>query len=348
MSFNYEADSLEEIHSELMATLIQAPDFEAAPRGKPIKELVAASFTLTNPRNRLIPSKVRNVNYGFAVGELCWYVRGDSDLETMLYYNKRMAQFSDDGRTINSAYGARMFKGRWSKPLPPRTARDSGPPRVPDSVSQVDMVLEELRRDPDSRRAVMHINEPTDLLRAVERGSKDVPCTMSIQLFIRDRRLHMHVLMRSNDVVWGLPYDVFSFTCLQEAFLYRLQQEGVPVDDLGSYHHTAGSLHVYDTHFAMAEEISKEVPTRPAPMTPFTLAGLQWVAEAAEPIVRESGLTGGPMCWTDVPHNPECSCVDLTRDAPQTTIDWMVGKLVDHRDKRVLERFNKEKDEQPT
>jgi thymidylate synthase len=101
-------------------------------------------------------------------------------------------------------------------------------------------VLEELKNDPDSRRAVMHINQPPDLGRAVGAGSKDVPCTMSLQLLIRDRKLHMHVLMRSNDVVWGMPYDVFSFTCLQEAFLYLLQEQGVPVDGLGCYHHTAG------------------------------------------------------------------------------------------------------------
>ncbi len=306
MSFFYSSDCLNNIHQTLMDTLYDDFDYESAPRGKPIRELIAPSFTLMNPRKRLIDSPARAVNYGFAVGELCWYLRGDYDLETMLYYNKRMSQFSDDGQTINSAYGKRILGPKWAT-------------NYVQALSQLDNVIAELKSDPDSRRAVMHINEPGDLLRAVERGSKDVPCTMSLQLLIRDRKLHMHVLMRSNDVAWGLPYDVFSFTCLQEVFLYKLQEAGVPVDDLGSYHHTAGSLHIYDTHFAMAKEVSKEEDTDPAPMKPFTLAGLERVATVIEPDIR-TGV--GDVAWF----------------ANGDTEDWMVQRLVDHRNKRLSEQ----------
>jgi thymidylate synthase len=333
MSFNYWSESLQDIHKTLMMTLHDDYDCLSAPRGKPIKELIAASFTLDNPRNRLIVSPARAVNYGFAVGELCWYVRGDSDLATMSFYNKRMSQFSDDGQTINSAYGARMFKNRWDKRMPPRTAQQSGPPLPPESVSQFDLVVEELKRDPDSRRAVMHINEPSDLLRAVERGSKDVPCTMSLQLFIRDKKLHMHVLMRSNDVVWGLPYDVFSFTCLQEAFLYSLQEAGVEVDDLGTYNHTAGSLHVYDTHFTMAEEVSKEPDVDVAPMKPFTFQQLSRMSDNLEPQIRqhwEGWRAGSP----------------LPPDTDDETIRWMVDELCKHKQKRIEEDAKRAQREQ--
>lgn len=309
MSFNFSSDSLQDIHQVLMHTLYDDFDYESAPRGKPIRELMAASFTLMDPRNRIITSPARNVNYGFAVGELCWYVRGDSDLETMLYYNRRMSQFSDDGKTINSAYGARIFNPIYGV---------CPPGKFIDHPGQLDLVIEELKNDPDSRRAVMHINQPRDLGRAVGAGSKDVPCTMSLQLFIRDRKLHMHVLMRSNDVVWGLPYDVFSFTCLQEAFLYQLQEVGVPVDDLGSYHHTAGSLHIYDTHFAMAEEVSKERLEDPAPMKPFTLAHLEDLALHHEPDIRINRMQELPWLGGIEPNS----------------IDWMVEQLFAHRRKR--------------
>lgn len=328
MSFNYWSESLHDIHKVLMMTLNDDYDYMSSPRGKPIKELIAASFTLENPRNRIIASPARNVNYGFAVGELCWYIRGDTDLETMLYYNKRMSQFSDDGQTINSAYGARIFTPNLYSSV-----------RL-DAYSQFENVVEELKKDPQSRRAVMHINQPRDLAKAVDSGSKDVPCTMSLQLLIRDRKLHMHVLMRSNDVVWGLPYDVFSFTCLQEAMLLVLKDEGVEVDDLGAYHHTAGSLHVYDTHFTMAEEVSKEDIPVPAQMEPFTLDGIRWLAETAEPLIRESAVTM-KSDWASVPRNPE-DFPFQGYDAPQTTVEWMVATLVDHRDKRVLERLKKE------
>lgn len=314
MSFHVSLDSLEDVHQTLVETLLEDPDCESAPRGKPIKELIAASFTLMNPRKRIITSPARAVNYGFAVGELCWYLRGDRDLETMRYYNKRMSQFSDDGVTINSAYGHRMFKERWQ-----------GMPSLPDiPASQFDNVLQELLSDPHSRRAVMHINEPQDLRRAVIEGSKDVPCTMSLQLMIRDRRLHMHVLMRSNDVVWGLPYDVFSFTSLQEAFMLTLQAAGAPVDDVGHYHHTAGSLHLYDTHYEMAGLVTKERDLDPAPMAPFALDRLETLAFEDEPGIRSEG-------WADL---VACPHPDYSKDS----IGWMFSQLVDHWNKRQREK----------
>lgn len=327
MSFNYSSDNLEDIHHVLMETLHSDFDFESTPRGKPIRELVAANFTLTNPRNRLILSPTRNVNYGFGVGELCWYIRGDTDLATMLYYNKRMSQFSDDGVTINSAYGARIFNTRF------RENKSCGDGHDAWDRSQFDNVIEELRRDPHSRRAVMHINEPNDLDKATVKGSKDVPCTMSMQLLIRDRRLHMHVLMRSNDVVWGMPYDVFSFTCLQEALLYRLQEQGVPVDDLGSYHHTAGSLHIYDTHFDMAKEVSGEIMLGVSPMAPFTMDTLQKLAHEDEASIRNDD-------WADL-----IGCPKYAHD--EDSIGWMFQELVKHKNKRINEALvKKESNEQ--
>lgn len=307
MSIHIVADSLEEIHHRILSHLARHASFESSPRGRPIREELVSSFQLTDPRNRLILSPARAVNYGFAVGELCWYIRGDSDLRTMLYYNKRMSQFSDDGETINSAYGARMFNGSIGFP------------------GQLANVIDELKRDPDSRRAVMHINRPMDLQRAVNKGSKDVPCTMSVQLLIRDRRLHMHVLMRSNDVVWGMPYDAFSFTCLQETFLLALQAEGVPVDGLGSYHHTAGSLHLYSDHFSLAEEVAKEAQARPAPMKPFTLNEMMYLSETIEPTVRK---LDGFTTWTE----PD----------PSSATYWMMERLLDHRAKRTAEEEKKE------
>lgn len=337
MSFSIGCCNLDDVHHTLMSKFARGLDnrndesvYESAPRGKPIREMLGASFTILDPRDRLISSKVRAVNYGFAVGELCWYLRGDTDLATMRYYNKRMAQFSDDGVTINSAYGHRIFKTRYLSKYPT-------PQRSEYGLSQFDLVVEELKRDPDSRRAVMHINEPSDLLRAVEQGSKDVPCTLSLQLLIRDRLLHMHVSMRSNDVVWGLPYDVFSFTCLQEAFLYKLQEAGVQVDDLGYYHHSAGSLHIYDTHFGMAEQVSNERPVGIAPMKPFTLEDLEWLSEDFEPIIRRS--VEDPGLLMQYPDEDE------PRDE---TLEWMITKLIEHRNKRIEENTNKEKNVEQT
>ena len=65
------------------------------------------------------------------------------------------------------------------------------------------------KRDPDSRQAIIQI----PIMRA--RGTKDTPCTSSIQFFIRDNKLFTTVYMRSTDIVLGFPIDIFQFTMWQ-------------------------------------------------------------------------------------------------------------------------------------
>jgi thymidylate synthase len=78
---------------------------------------------------------------------------------------------------------------------------------------------------------------------------KDSPCALALQFFIRQDRLDAVGMMRSNDAIWGLPYDVFLFTMLQELLASQL---GV---SLGSYTHIAGSMHLYDRHCDLAQRI---------------------------------------------------------------------------------------------
>lgn len=307
MSFHTVLDSLEEIHSHLIKTLLDHPDCEATPRGMAISELIGASFTLTNPRNRLILNESRATNYGFGVGEFCWYMRADRDLGTIRYYNKRMTRFSDDGLTINSAYGFRMFRARWGH------------------ESQLDNVLTELKSDPHSRRAVIHINEPSDLRKAVTEGSNDVPCTMSLQFLIRNRRLYMNVVMRSNDVIWGLPYDVFSFTMLMECVLLELQGLGVQVDDLGEYSHFVGSLHLYESQKDLARRIL-DSSNQTSPMASFDMAEMEDLVFSVEPLIRDSA-------------EPDAISFDsfIKTKFKSETINWMIKQIIDHRNKRVRE-----------
>lgn len=235
--------AFDDIFVSLLRKLSRTPDFVCAPRGQKIKESLGLTLVLTDPRSRFIHNPARKANYGFAAGEFLWYWQGRRDLEMMLYYNKRMRDFSDDGTTLNSAYGFRLRNGS----------------DLLDCDSQWNNCRASLIEDPDSRRAVMTIFSPFDLDTAVHRGSKDVPCTLSLQFFIRDNCLHLHVHMRSNDAIWGLTNDLFSFTLFHECMLLDLQRSDPKFRDLrlGSYYHTAGSLHLYERHFEMAEEVIK-------------------------------------------------------------------------------------------
>ena len=311
----YAGWNFDHLFARLVTDINNDPEYDTSPRGMRVKELIAPTFELTQPRRRLLRSPARKADYGFAVGEFLWYWSGKNDLETMLYYNKRMNQFSDDGRTLNSAYGFRM-KEQYDFEI-------GGYPGDGSSVSQWEACVKTLCQDPDSRRAIIIINEPMDEVIATGRGSKDVPCTLSLQFFVRNRKLHLHVNMRSNDVFWGLTYDLFSFTLLQECMLLELRRAGMKDLELGSYTHCAGSLHIYERHFEAAQAVGDEYLSKDfieaPPMEPFTLE------ELASLVEQEEGLRTGKVAQLD-----EAQFGGGVR--------WMAAQLNQHRRKRDAER----------
>jgi thymidylate synthase len=286
------------------------------------RELLNFTFSIDDPRDRLIGYPSRKADYGFAVGEFLWYARGADDLESMLYYNRRMGDFSDDGKTLNSAYGKRIFNTLHEVPGYPGSF-----------YVQWDGIRQELRLNPDSRRAVITIMNAMDVGKAISCGTKDVPCTLSLQFLIRDGRLDMIVNMRSNDVIWGLTYDVFSFTLLQEMMAMEL---GVK---LGRYHHHAGSMHIYSRHFEMCERILQEsvdnmsASSMGTPLEPGQMALLLEFEHTIR--VFPGDIDGGENwrnCWHHLKYLPQPS-----------SARWMAEELVKHKRKRDAQRREEQK-----
>jgi len=92
---------------------------------------------------------------------------------------------------------------------------------------------------------------------------KDVACATSLQFLVRNHALHAVVNMRSNDGVWGLPYDLFVFTMFQELMARTLNLS------LGHYNHTASSLHIYERHYELAERVAASPERSSEPMAPM-------------------------------------------------------------------------------
>lgn len=224
---------------QILTLLKGAP--ESAPRGLKIKEILNCSIEITDPRNRLIQTPERKMNLSYAVGELLWYLSGRNDLATMQYYSRRMESFSDDGLTLNSAYGYRIF-GNHQKI----------------GFDQWENVKSILTRDKDSRQAIIHLHTPND------KPTRDEVCTLSLQFLIREDKLNMITNMRANDIVFGFTYDVFAFTMLQEIMANEL---GIEV---GSYYHNAGSMHIYERDYKLLDYFTYVMPF-PMGKSKFTL-----------------------------------------------------------------------------
>lgn len=257
---------------------------EAYPRGTTTKELLNYNITLTDPRNRVITFPERKTSTKYLLGEFIWYVSGSNDAAGILPYAKFWdsirnsgAEDGYDAGTINSNYGNRLFG---HSNLPAFCTWDHRGSAA-GKLSQWNETVALLTKDKDSRQAIMNIHVPGDR----HAGNKDVPCTLTLHWFIREDKLHLIVNMRSNDVIFGFTNDVFQFTMLQEAMMLQLRK-AYPDLQLGHYYHNAGSMHIYDRHFDMANAIianPKAMDISMIPMDAFTddiLTGLVGVEAA--------------------------------------------------------------------
>ena len=108
-------------------------------------------------------------------------------------------------------------------------------------AEQIPFIIRELQRDPYSRRAVIDVRRTSDNL------LNDPPCLQHIQFVIRNGKLNMTVLFRSNDACKATFMNAYALTCLQEMVAAEL---GV---DVGSYTHIANSFHAYERDWELLE-----------------------------------------------------------------------------------------------
>lgn len=176
-------------------------------------ELRNITMCLTNMDNNVIYPRASIV---YALGELIWYFSGDNHLDFINKFSSIWNRLSDDGKTCNSAYGY-LLQEKFG-------------------FNQIDTVIHLLKMDNNTRRAVLNLNYANKSVIT----TKDEPCTVCIQFFIRNNKLHTTVYMRSNDLYTGFPYDVLFFTELTKYIATRLNIK------TGKYTHIVGSLHFYD------------------------------------------------------------------------------------------------------
>jgi thymidylate synthase len=234
-----EFECLDQAVLELLG-LVDEQGEEASPREMRTRELLNVCFTIADPRARLVFNEDRRWSFPLAVGEFLWHLAGRNDSSSISHFAPRWADFAVRGVVPSSCYGHKIFRSVGGRP------------------SQWEVVVGLLRSDPSTRRAVISLYDEGDL----RPEAPDIACTCTLQFFIRGGRLHLTVYMRSNDAVWGLPYDCFVFTMLQELLAHQL---GYP---LGQYVHFAASLHVYQRHFSKVAsmlEKRREVDCSPMP-----------------------------------------------------------------------------------
>lgn len=209
----YRAKTVDDLLRHALENIAKYGEPIKASKG-PTREITGVVLELTSPRARLSLTESRGKLFS-CIGELCWYLSGSDTTSFIVHYISGYKRYDERGR-IFGAYGPRLFKP-WK------------------GVEQFENVIRRLNDKPTSRRTVLQLFDAADLAKEY----KDIPCTCALQLLVRRGKLDLIVYMRSNDVIKGLPHDIFFFTMLQEITARRLSLEP------GIYKHCVGSLHLY-------------------------------------------------------------------------------------------------------
>lgn len=201
-------------------------NFVSDKSGKRVLEIIGASFIADEP---LIFGAV---NHDYVERELAWYKSqslyvGDIPGGAPQIWQQVACR---NGR-INSNYGHLI----WSS----------------ENGTQYKHAVDELRKNRDSRRAIMIYTRPQIWSDYSENGRSDFICTNTVQYLIRDNKLHVIVQMRSNDAWAGYRNDY----AWQQYVQCQLAEElGIQTGDI---HWNAGSLHVYESQFYLVDHYIK-------------------------------------------------------------------------------------------
>jgi thymidylate synthase len=200
------------------------------------------SFVIREPdENEQIKTRSEHrddVMYEYSSKETVLFDKGDRvEIKQLSKVWQRVA--NPDG-TINASYGYMVYH-----------LKDAGNAEYDDTfMSQWEWAKNRLLLKQTTNQAYIHFNRPKDQWN----GNLDQPCCMNIQFQIRENRLNLLVNMRSNDLVYGVPYNMLYFVKLMHRMVRELK-EVYPTLVVGDYYYHAASLHFYLKHLDKVEDM---------------------------------------------------------------------------------------------
>lgn len=202
--------------------------------GRQLRYNLADSFPLLT---------TKKVHLHSVVGELLWFLRGDSNITWLQDNNVRIwNEWADEGGELGPVYGV-----QWRSWPTPDGAH----------IDQIAAALETLRANPDSRRNVVSAWNVSELDKMAL-----LPCHLLFQLYVVDGRLSLQVYQRSADMFLGVPFNIASYALLAHMFA---QQAGLEVGELIW---TGGDCHIYNDH---REQVREQLSREPRPYPQLNL-----------------------------------------------------------------------------
>ena len=171
------------------------------------------------------------------IHELLWFLRGDTNTRYLRENGVTIwDEWADERGDLGPVYG---YQWR-SWPAPDGS-----------HIDQISQVLQELKRNPDSRRLLVSAWNVADIPRM-----KLAPCHAFFQFYVAAGRLSCQLYQRSADLFLGVPFNIASYALLT---LMVAQVSGL---EAGEFVHTFGDTHLYLNHLEQAREQLEREPRR--------------------------------------------------------------------------------------
>jgi thymidylate synthase len=181
----------------------------------------------------------KKVHWKSVVHELIWFLRGDTNIA---YLKEHGVSIWDEWADANGDLGP-VYGSQW-RAWP---TADGG------TVDQIRWVVDEIRRNPDSRRLIVSAWNVGELSRMAL-----MPCHTLFQFYVAEGRLSCQLYQRSGDIFLGVPFNIASYALLTHMVA---QVCGLGV---GDFVHTLGDAHLYNNHVEQARlQLGRE--PRPLP-----------------------------------------------------------------------------------
>ncbi len=173
------------------------------------------------------------------IHELLWFLQGDTNIRYLKDNGVSIwDEWADGDGELGPVYGKQWRS--WA-------TADGG------TIDQIAWLVEEIRRNPDSRRLIINAWNVGDLPKMAL-----MPCHTLFQFYVANGKLSCQLYQRSGDIFLGVPFNIASYALLTHMIA---QACGLAV---GDFVHTLGDAHLYSNHFDQADEQLSRTP-RPLP-----------------------------------------------------------------------------------
>ncbi len=187
--------------------------------------------------------------------EVLWYLSGEDHIRNLRKHTKIWDAWADEKGNLETAYGYfwRHF---------PSAKKDKNGVWKVETVDQIKYVIDEINKNPDSRRLVVTAWEPGNATK-----SKLPPCHYSFAFNVIQGKLNCHLTQRSGDIALGIPFNLAAYSILTQIIAMETNLK------LGFFAHTIIDAHIYiadkgspNEKFSHIEGLNEQLKRKPLPL----------------------------------------------------------------------------------